>query len=157
MAGLSLVEDEEHGGWLIPMMMLCHEHDADPKMRPQPITPREARGHHRAHGAGLVGRIGISSAPKSYVAIHPRLSLGARPPRSGGTSVSVRFGKEIQKVLRRGDRELSYEFLEQLESSKGRLELVIAVHGTLTSDLRGFRETILDSFSNERVKFAIQH
>ena len=25
----------------IPMMMLCHEHDEDPKMRPKPITPEK--------------------------------------------------------------------------------------------------------------------
>jgi uncharacterized protein len=31
-----LVNDEEHGGWLIPLMMLYHEHDEDPKMRPAP-------------------------------------------------------------------------------------------------------------------------
>jgi uncharacterized protein len=29
-----LVNDEEHAGCLIPMMMLCHEHDEDPEMRP---------------------------------------------------------------------------------------------------------------------------
>ncbi len=29
-----LVNDEENGGCLIPMMMLAHEHDKDPKMRP---------------------------------------------------------------------------------------------------------------------------
>jgi len=33
-----LVNDEEHGGCLIPMMMLYHEHDKDPDMRPEPIT-----------------------------------------------------------------------------------------------------------------------
>ncbi|MFZ3264678.1 MAG: UPF0149 family protein [Terriglobales bacterium] len=36
-----LVNDEKHGGCLIPMMMLCHEHDEDPKMRPKPITPEK--------------------------------------------------------------------------------------------------------------------
>lgn len=50
-----LVNDEEHGGWLIPMMMLYHEHDEDPKMRPEPITP-EKREDIIAHmAAGLVG------------------------------------------------------------------------------------------------------
>ncbi len=29
-----MVNDEEHGGCLIPMMMLFHEHDEDPKTRP---------------------------------------------------------------------------------------------------------------------------
>jgi uncharacterized protein len=37
-----LVNDEEYGGCLIPMMMLCHEHDQDPAMRPEPIS-REKR------------------------------------------------------------------------------------------------------------------
>ena len=33
-----LMDDEEHGGWLIPVMMLYHEHDEDPEMRPKPIS-----------------------------------------------------------------------------------------------------------------------
>ncbi len=50
-----LVNDEEHGGWLIPIMMLYHEHDEDPEMRPEPITP-EKREDIIAHmAAGLVG------------------------------------------------------------------------------------------------------
>ena len=36
-----LVEDEAHGGCLLPMMILCHEHDEDPEMRPEPITPEK--------------------------------------------------------------------------------------------------------------------
>ncbi len=50
-----LVNDEEHGGWRIPIMMLHHEHDEDPEMRPEPITP-EKREDIIAHmAAGLVG------------------------------------------------------------------------------------------------------
>jgi len=47
-----LVNDEEHGGCLIPMMMLCHEHDEDPAMRPKPISPeqREKAIVHMAAG-----------------------------------------------------------------------------------------------------------
>jgi uncharacterized protein len=71
-----LVEDEEHGGWLIPMMMLCHEHDADPKMRPQPITPEKREDIIVHMAAGLVGAyryfqahqkayVGNTSAPES--------------------------------------------------------------------------------------------
>jgi uncharacterized protein len=49
-----LVNDEEHGGGLIPMMMLCHEHDTDPEMRPEPISP-EKREEVIVHmAAGLV-------------------------------------------------------------------------------------------------------
>jgi uncharacterized protein len=50
-----LVNDDEHGGCLIPMMMLYHEHDEDPEMRPQPIDP-EKREDIIAHmAAGLLG------------------------------------------------------------------------------------------------------
>ena len=37
-----LVNDEQHGGSLIPIFMLAHEHDPDPKLRPPPIS-REKR------------------------------------------------------------------------------------------------------------------
>jgi uncharacterized protein len=50
-----LMDDEEHGGCLVPIMMLYHEHDEDPKMRPKPISP-EQREDVIAHiAAGLVG------------------------------------------------------------------------------------------------------
>jgi len=49
-----LVNDDEHGGCLIPMMMLYHEHDEDPEMRPEPIS-REQREDVIVHmAAGLV-------------------------------------------------------------------------------------------------------
>jgi uncharacterized protein len=32
----ALLEDEEHGGWIIPILALAHEHDSDPAMRPYP-------------------------------------------------------------------------------------------------------------------------
>ena len=50
-----LVNDEENSALLIPMMMLYHEHDEDPKLRPGPITS-EKREDLIAHMAvGLVG------------------------------------------------------------------------------------------------------
>ena len=36
-----LVSDERNGGCLIPMMMLCYEHDEDPEMRPKTISPEQ--------------------------------------------------------------------------------------------------------------------
>lgn len=49
-----LMDDEKHGGCLVPMMMLYHEHDEDPKMRPDPISA-EQREDVIAHMAvGLV-------------------------------------------------------------------------------------------------------
>ena len=70
-----LVNDEEHGGCLIPMMMLYHEHDEDPEMRPEPIGP-EKREKIIVHlAAGLMGayryfradreaNAGIGTAPR---------------------------------------------------------------------------------------------
>jgi uncharacterized protein len=50
-----LVDDEEHGGCVIPMMALYHEHDDDPEMRPEPISP-EKREEVIVHmAAGLIG------------------------------------------------------------------------------------------------------
>ena len=30
----ALLSDEKHGGWLVPIFALAHEHDPDPEMRP---------------------------------------------------------------------------------------------------------------------------
>jgi uncharacterized protein len=50
-----LVNDEDHGGCLVPMMMLYHEHDEDPEMRPEPFGP-EQRDKIIVHmAAGLLG------------------------------------------------------------------------------------------------------
>ena len=50
-----LVNDEEYGGCLIPMMMLHHEHDEDPKMHPEPITPEKREEVIAYMAAGLLG------------------------------------------------------------------------------------------------------
>jgi uncharacterized protein len=34
---MELIADEDNGGCMIPMLMLCHEHDPDTEMRPEPI------------------------------------------------------------------------------------------------------------------------
>jgi uncharacterized protein len=34
-----LIVSDEHGGPLIPIMLLAHEHDPDPAMRPGPVAP----------------------------------------------------------------------------------------------------------------------
>lgn len=33
-----LLESDEHGGPLLPIMLLAHEHDPDPAMRPKPVS-----------------------------------------------------------------------------------------------------------------------
>jgi uncharacterized protein len=50
-----LVNDEEHGGYMVPVFMLHHENDDDPEMRPQTIGPGQ-RDDVIAHmAAGLLG------------------------------------------------------------------------------------------------------
>ena len=50
-----LINDEGHGGCLIPMMMLYHEHDEDPAMRPEPISPQQREEVIVHMAAGLLG------------------------------------------------------------------------------------------------------
>jgi uncharacterized protein len=50
-----LMDDEEHGGCLVPIMMLYHEHDEDPKMRPKPISPKNREEVIAHMAAGLLG------------------------------------------------------------------------------------------------------
>jgi uncharacterized protein len=38
-----LLDDEQHGGSLVPIFMLAHEHDSDPKLRPPPISAEKRR------------------------------------------------------------------------------------------------------------------
>jgi len=66
-----LVNDEEHGGCLIPMMMLCHERDEDPEMRPKPISPEKRREVIVHMAAGLLGAY-------RYFREHRRVSASAR-------------------------------------------------------------------------------
>lgn len=36
-----LLDSDEHGGPLLPVMLLAHEHDPDPAMRPKPVAPEK--------------------------------------------------------------------------------------------------------------------
>jgi uncharacterized protein len=49
-----LVNDEKYGGCLIPMMVLYHEYDEDPSMRPEPITPEKREQVIALMAAGLM-------------------------------------------------------------------------------------------------------
>ena len=49
-----LVNDEKYGGSLTPVMMLYHEHDEDPEMRPDPITPDKREQVIAFMAAGLM-------------------------------------------------------------------------------------------------------
>jgi uncharacterized protein len=50
-----LLADDDHGGCMIPMLMLYHEHDEDPAMRPKPIGPEQREKLIVSMAAGLVG------------------------------------------------------------------------------------------------------
>jgi len=49
-----LVNDEKYGGSLVPMMALYHEHDEDPEMRSDPITPDKREQVIAFMAAGLM-------------------------------------------------------------------------------------------------------
>ena len=53
-----LANDEKHGGCLIPMMMLYHEHDEDPEMRTDPISPNKREQVIALMAAGLMNAYG---------------------------------------------------------------------------------------------------
>jgi uncharacterized protein len=49
-----LVNDEEYGGCMIPVMMLYHEHDDDPELRPPPIGPEQRKNIIVQMAAGVM-------------------------------------------------------------------------------------------------------
>jgi uncharacterized protein len=73
-----LVNDDERGGCLIPMMMLHHEHDKDPEMRPDPITPEQREEVIVHMAAGLLGAYRYFRAERD-------------------TSVGIPFGREPKR------------------------------------------------------------
>lgn len=49
-----LLDDDDHGGCIIPMLMLYHEHDEDPTLRPKSIGPEQREKVIVSLAAGLV-------------------------------------------------------------------------------------------------------
>jgi uncharacterized protein len=50
----ALVNNEVHGGCMIPTFILHYEHDEDPEMRPEPISPEQREEIIVHMAAGLV-------------------------------------------------------------------------------------------------------
>ena len=48
-----LLADDDQGGCMIPMLMLHHEHDKDPALRPKPIAPEQRKEIIESMAAGL--------------------------------------------------------------------------------------------------------
>lgn len=68
-----LIDNEECGGSLVPIMMLAHEHDPDPKMRPDPIPLEKREKILQMMTAGLT---------EIYRYFEPRRRSIARPTSS---------------------------------------------------------------------------
>ena len=53
----ALLADEQHGGWLVPIFALAHEHDPDPEMRPykEAISAEEREKLIVGAAAGVTG------------------------------------------------------------------------------------------------------
>jgi uncharacterized protein len=53
----ALLGDEEHGGWLVPIFALAHEHDPDPEMRPykEAISAEKREELIVSAAAGVIG------------------------------------------------------------------------------------------------------
>src|SRR5687768_7509455 len=52
-----LLDDEDHGGWLVPILALAHEHDPDPAMRPyqEPVDADRREQLIAGAAAGVMG------------------------------------------------------------------------------------------------------
>jgi uncharacterized protein len=78
-----LMDDEEHGGCLVPMMMLFHEHDEDPKMRPKPISPEQREKAILHMAAGLLGAYQYFRSHRQVSPIAHTSDLRCNAPKFG--------------------------------------------------------------------------
>jgi len=54
---VAVLDDDDHGGWLVPILALAHEHDPDPEMRPykEPISAEAREKLIVGAAAGVMG------------------------------------------------------------------------------------------------------
>jgi uncharacterized protein len=84
-AWAEVISDDEQCGWMLPVMMLYHEHDEDPELRPGPIGPEKrdelivqmAAGIVRAHRYFRSGR---PQPVTPWPATHHRPKIGRNEP-----------------------------------------------------------------------------
>ncbi len=81
-----LINDEKYGGSLTPMMMLYHEHDEDPEMRPDPITPDKREQVIAFMAAGLMNAYEYFRKEREGDLEAMHLNPGATLPRLVGTT-----------------------------------------------------------------------
>jgi uncharacterized protein len=77
-----LLADDDHGGCMIPMLMLYHEHDEDPAMRPKPIGPEQREKAILSMAAGLLGAY-------RYFRQHQNPAASAHGPESRHASSTI--------------------------------------------------------------------
>ena len=77
-----LLADDDHGGWMIPMLMLYHEHGEDPAMRPKPIGPEQREKIIESMTAGLV-------AAYRYFRQHGQPHVSTRGPEPRHANVKI--------------------------------------------------------------------
>jgi uncharacterized protein len=77
-----LLDDDDHGACMIPMLMLYHEHDEDPSMRPKLIGPEQREKVIESMAAGLVGAY-------LYFKENGQPDVGTRGPESRHANVKI--------------------------------------------------------------------
>ena len=86
---MELLNSEDHGGSLIPMMMLAHEHDPDPALRPSPIADERRDEILSAMAGGLLAvyryfepqrRAGASLSPARRTMVRGAPKVGRNDP-----------------------------------------------------------------------------
>ena len=95
------------------MMMLCHEHDEDPEMRPKPISP-EQREDVMAHMAASAGRYRYFRQRREA---HADTAFAPKPRRNHpkvGRNDPCPCGSGKKYKMRKRDGELSACFLSLL-------------------------------------------
>jgi uncharacterized protein len=95
-----LINNEDYGGSLLPMMVLFHEHDQDPEMRPDPFGPEKREEIIDMMAGGCWGPIDFFVRVKNLYGHHIRDEATAQLLQNGAKrSMSLRLRKEVQTVL----------------------------------------------------------
>jgi uncharacterized protein len=75
-----LITNDEHGGAMIPVLMLYHEHDENPELRPGQIAPERREEIIVQMAAGLVKHTVTSGNAASLVRVFTQLDRAALLP-----------------------------------------------------------------------------
>ena len=78
-----LLVDEEYGGCMVPVMMLYHEHDEDPELRPGSIGPEQREEIVAQMAAGIVRAYRYFRPHQQPAARADEVETNARPGKVG--------------------------------------------------------------------------